>query len=209
MSFVPNGLFRLSKGQQVKTSQLLEGGEDVSPLPGFPDIDKDVPSEEGPLDESLEPSEPDGDSELQGYVFSILEELGVERRQLDSVSKQVYSEETDLQSHSVKGHYMIPTFTKKGQVSKSKATEIARDIGQKFSLHQKIKTEGKNWRVDFQSFQEPKEESHGSSFDDFSSKQASSSKKMKKTASAQTIREMVRDNKDAIVDELKNIIGRN
>lgn len=146
-------------------------------------------------------------SDLQAFVYGMLEKVGVEKRQLMNLSKQIYSEETDLQSGMLVGHYMIPSFTNSQKITKDIATQIAKKIGDRFNLSQKLKwlpvsAKGKtsgagNWRIDFRSA--PKQETvenGGNSFDGLYEEN-------KKTAS--TLGELIKDRKDELYNTLRKI----
>ncbi len=197
--------------EQVEQQEL--GGEQnspPSPAPSVPSAQGQQPANAPEAGEAMvapqgEQPPQNGDaslgesaSSLKAYIYKILEQQGVQRRQLENIDKHLYSQETDLDDHTVKGHYMIPTFTPKGEIDERAAQHVAKEIGNKFGLKQNMKLEGKNWRVNFQSRPQPQLQQGGSSFDEFHSEGG-----QRKAAS--TIGEMIKARKDDLYNTMRQI----
>lgn len=158
--------------------------------------------------------QPEGDKQetakhatnLKAYVYQVLEQMGVQRRQLENIDKQIFSQEIDFDHATVTGHYMIPTFTQSGEVDQEKAMNIARQIGQKFGLSQKMKLEGRNWRVSFTSAPKTDIQQGGSSFDELgSAQQKNLAQGRQQQKAAFTIGELIEARRDELVETMRKI----
>lgn len=238
MALVPTGKLKIMEAQSLQTdhnqsANLFDGMENLNIPEDRNSVQQQPIEEDIQLDNNEEQISPTNNeqqnisqtnnqeianqnndteiSDLQSFIYKTLEGLGVEKRQLLNLSKQIYSEETDLDSGTLRGHYMIPSHTIKGAINNKKAQEIAKQIGRKFNLSQKLKflpisVQGKtsgvgNWRVDFTSA--PKKEApeeHGNSFD------ALYSENDKKVA--KTIGEIIKDRKNELYNTLRKIANK-
>ncbi len=201
----------------IQQQPIEDAGEDVmsGPTEQAGNITSTEPIQEQPVQDQFEqqqkeeeaPVEETEYSDLQAFVYGMLEKIGVEKRQLMNLSKQIYSEETDLQSGILVGHYMIPSFTNSQKITKDIAAQIAKKVGDRFNLSQKLKwlpvqVKGKqsgagNWRIEFRTA--PKQENvenGGNSFDGLYEDN-------KKTAS--TLNELIKDRKDELYNTLRKI----
>lgn len=160
-----------------------------------------TPNDAGAVNTPVDKSESavsDKASSMQTHIYKVLEELGVQRRQIDSLSKNLFGQEIDLDTKTISGHYMIPTFTTKGEIDESRAQQIAQAIGQRFGMSQKMRLEGgKNWRVDFKSQVRDDKMQGGSSFD---SMHENSQKK-----AASTLGEMIKDRREELYTVMRKI----
>lgn len=213
MAITPSGKIRKMQVQNFRTAQqLFDAGQqrdsveqtevkDVQPAPVEPQpVSPPTPTESTPavkIPEADKSVDLQKDSTMKAYIYNMLEGLGVPKRQLDNIDKQLYSQEINLDDRTISGHYMIPTFTIQGEIDEQKAQSIARQIGEKFNLSQKMKLNGRNWRIDFRSV--PKQENHdgGSSFDELQGN-------LDKKASF-TIGEMIKARKDDLYNKLRNL----
>lgn len=142
-----------------------------------------------------EDSEPT-DTEMKETWRKMLEDLGVPSRTLDNNDKKLYSEQRSLNDNTLKGHYMIPTYTAKGKVTYRQAMELARQLQDQFGLSSIIKDEGKNWRVDFSTQPKVENQDGGTSFDLLNQSQ-------EKTAS--TLGEMLKERQNILFETMKKI----
>jgi hypothetical protein len=175
---------------QPQQTQPQPQDQSVQPMEGQTDQQVDVSNIENEDNSSKTTS-------MKSYVFKMLQQLGVQPRQLSNVDGQIYGEEIDLDAHTISGHYMIPTFTSQGQIDEKKAQQTAKQIGQQFGLSQKMKIQGRNWRVDFKSAPRQEVQSGGSSFDELHN-----NNKQKK---ASTQGEMIKDRRNELYNILRKI----
>lgn len=144
-------------------------------------------------------------STMKAYIFKVLEELGVQRRQIENIDKQVFSQEINLDDHTINGHYMIPTFTQNGEIDEQKAQHIAHQIGQKFGLSQRMKLNGRNWRVEFKSMPRQEVMQGGSSFDEFHQQASKGGGGQPQAKAAFTQGEMIKARRDDLYEIMRKI----
>jgi len=141
--------------------QNMEPQTDAAPQPSAEDIDGAVNGGQG------------GGSDLAGnlenFIIQKLVGLGVPERMFggkDGVDP-FFQWDEDLDSETSSGFYLIPSFTASQKIGRDTAKQLATEIGQKFSLSQKITKEGRNYKVKFQTkIAEPEAAQFGTSLDD-------------------------------------------
>jgi hypothetical protein len=197
---------------RLEVEQESMGNEQPTALPqadnSAPDgeMSAEMPGEEMPDAQSVDkPNAKDeeggGESEIKDAWYSMLASIGVPARILDNLEKQLYSEQTDLASNTIKGHYMIPTYTQKGKVSKQEALQLARKMEQQFGLTSVMKLENRNWRIDFQTRPKVELQQGGTSFDELG-------KPQQKAASAMTLGEMLESRRNELFEAMRGFAGK-
>lgn len=139
---------------------------------------------------------------LKEFILEKLQSIGVPPRQIQQHLDKILEITTDLGSGSVKGFYLIPTFTSTQKIGEKEASSFAAEIGSTFGLDQKMKTVGRNYRIDFSSkaVAEPVSQ-HGTSFDSF---EGSSGQK-----SASSLETMLRESRERFYDNIIKTSNRN
>ena len=190
----------------VRVAQIVE---DIDPNAVRGNLDQDPDSfgldAQGPQ-EDLELEQPEeaihdaNDSSLRKYIFQLLEGLGIPGRILDKTSDKVFKSTEDLANGTLSGHYLIPTYTAKGEVGESEAKQIAQQISSQFGLIQKLENSGSNYKITFQSgsAQTEEDEASGTSFD----RLLSGGDKGSNSKAASTVQEMIKESREQCLDGL-------
>lgn len=146
-------------------------------------------------------------SDLQEAFRRILNSIGVEDYQIKQKLGDIFRETEDLSNGTVKGYYLLPTYTLKGQISKEKVRQIATSLGKKFNLSQQLSNDPvptspgvMNWKVTFTSAPKVEVQQGGSSFDSIGGQGGQA-----KTAS--TFGEMIKASREELYDKLRNTYG--
>lgn len=188
-------------GQQPPVPALAE--EQQTPMTQ-PDAGSLVGNEETENQEHQELS--DGD-DLQAAFEQLLEGLGVEKRQILEHRGNLFKEKVDLSNNTVKGYYLLPTYTIKGPLSKKKALQIAQELGRKFNLKQELEPEPVkgtkgviNWKIDFSTAPQVDMQQGGSSFDGLNGSSGGGTAK-----AASTLGEMIKARKQETYETLRRI----
>lgn len=167
-------------------------------MPGEETPDPNMTAEDG-----TKPNEAEGgESDIKDAWKEMLTGIGVPPRLLDNLDKQLYSEETDLASNTIKGHYIIPTYTSKDKITKQKALMLARKMEQKFGLTSRMRLEDRNWRIDFQTRPKVDLQQGGTSFDHIMQG------KQNKAASAMTMGEMITSRREELFNTMRGIMRK-
>lgn len=150
--------------------------------------------------------------DLQAAFEQILLQLGVEQRQIMSVRADIFKETVDLNNNTVKGYYLLPTYTKSGKVDKRKALQIAQQLGRKFNLQQKMENEPVkgskgvvNWKIDFSTMPQVQLQQGGTSFDGMSGSQGGGGMGSPTSKAASTVGEMIKARREELYDTLRRI----
>jgi hypothetical protein len=173
-----------------------------------PDAGSLVGNEETEKQEKLHQEIGEGD-DLQAAFEQILESIGVEKRQILEHRANLFKEKVDLSNNTVKGYYLLPTYTIKGPLSKRKALQIAQQLGRKFNLKQELEPEPVkgtkgviNWKIDFSTAPQVDMQQGGSSFDGLN---GSSSGGGGTARAASTLGEMIKARKQETFETLRRI----
>jgi hypothetical protein len=143
------------------------------------------------------------DDEFKTFVFKMLTELGVPERQLQENAEKLIEIVHDLDTGSVRGFYMIPTYTQGHQITESKAKALAAKIGLKFNLSQSLKAGGSNYRIDFTSRGAQEQMGHGTSFDQIGGGQKGGMGGQRKAAAiVPSLSDMMKSSKDDLYDRI-------
>jgi hypothetical protein len=148
---------------------------------------------------------------LKASVYQMLEQIGLQRRQIDNLDEQLFGQEIDFDTHTVSGHYMIPTYTSTKTIHEKEAMTLAQKIANQFGLSQKMKLKGRNWVVSFTSARKEEVEQGGSSLDDLGGgkggQQAGGAGRGAQQArkAAFTIGEMIEARRNTLVETMRKI----
>ena len=165
---------------------------------------KQQPGVGGPQQEAEQPSQQqEVDDEFKTFVFKMLEDLGVPSRQLQENGEKLIEIVHDLDTGSVRGFYLIPTYTQGHQITESRAKALAARMGLKFNLSQSLKAGGMNYRVDFTSRGAQEQMGHGTSFDQLGGGQKGGMGGQRKAAGiVPTLSDMLKFSKDELFDQI-------
>jgi hypothetical protein len=190
---------------------------EAPPAGGDPQMPAETMGQGGADELSVEPIAQEGEdtqqqqnpeTSLKAYVFNVLEHLGVPPRQLQTIP-DIFSQEIDFDSNTVTGHYLVPTYTAHSQIDEKKAIQIARKIGQRFGLSQKMKLEHRNgvtnWRVSFQTMPKQSVQQGGSSFDAFQGQSNFNKGSGAQNRAAFTMGEMIKARRDDLYETMRKI----
>jgi len=191
----------------------VEQEEMGNPQEQVPDgVDENTPEENAQqqvgesVPENQQVEKPGGEnlgaeSEIKEAWKKMLVELGVPDRLISNMQSKLYSQEIDLTTGTVRGHYMIPTFTEHQRINERTVLQLARKMQKAFGLVSTVKLEGSNWRVDFKTTPKTDLQDGGTSFDELMTGNG-----QKKEASAMTIGEMLDARRQELFETMRSFV---
>ena len=193
----------------VEQEQLQPQEVQQEAAPEIPEVPQQAEAPEEPQAENEEE-----ESGLRASWKKVMIDLGLEERQIDQSSSELFKETVNITDSTINGFFHIPTYTMKAKISQRKALEIAQALFRKFNLsgelmNEKTKKNGKEqWKVIFKSAPKPEiQQGSGSSFDGIGSGNDGNSSEMNRNAS--TIGEMIKDRRDELYNIMRKIAERN
>jgi hypothetical protein len=138
---------------------------------------------------------------LEDSIYKSLVSVGVLQREWDMKKESLFQEKVDLNTKTRSGFYLIPSFTRAKKISGKEAQQIASDIANKFGLQSTIITQGKYYKVTFQTAQQQNNE-HGSAFDSIPVKSQGKQK------SASTLEGMLKAQREELFQTMNKIANR-
>jgi hypothetical protein len=157
--------FNTEKLKQDMTNKSVTGPqygeEDYQAAVSGGKLDSSAPSKEEPQQGDDELGKKG--SNIRGYVFQLLEELGAPPRLIMENPDTFFQGKKDLDTGTITGSYILPSFTNNKKVTQDDAERIAHQIGAKFGLSQSISPQGSNYKVDFRTKELQMQEDFGTS----------------------------------------------
>ncbi len=148
---------------------------------------------------------------MRSFIFGLLEDLGAPTTKLLDDPDTFFQGVKDLDTGKISGSYFLPSYTKNNKITQDRAEQIARQIGEKFNLSQKLQPVGNNYKITYLTREDPTAMQTGSSFDEMGSQKAKGSggggggMAMGKAASVS--RGMQKDRTNSLFDGLLKQLG--
>lgn len=144
------------------------GEEDYQAAAKGGGLDKNMPEEEAGAAMGGAAGQPADElgkkgANIRGYVFQLLEELGAPPRLILENPDTFFQGKKDLDTGTISGSYILPSYTKNKKVTQQEAESIAMKIGEQFGLSQSISPQGSNFKIDFRTKEVQMQEDHGTS----------------------------------------------
>lgn len=141
---------------------------------------------------------------IRDFIFGKLEELGVPSRLIMSNPDSIFKGTKDLTNNTLKGFYILPSFTAQRKISPEEAESIAIEIGNKFGLDQNYGHMGNNYKVEFSTKDMTPNENFGTSLQEIAGGKAGK-QNMNQPKAANTHIEMIKTARSQLFN---NISGK-
>lgn len=142
---------------------------------------------------------------IRGYVFKALEELGAPTRLIIENPDAFFQGKKDLDTGTLTGSYILPSYTKDKKITQDEAESIAMQIGSKFGLSQSISPQGNNFKVDFHTKEVVNEEDHGTSLQELIKSRGGKGGSGQMARAAKTHSEMIKESRSEFFDKLQKL----
>jgi hypothetical protein len=147
---------------------------------------------------------------IRGFVFQSLEQLGAPARLIMDNPDTFFQGKKDLDTGTITGTYVLPSYTKNKKITQEEAEGIAAKIGERFGLSQSISPQGNNFKIDFRTREMMTPEDHGTSLQELvknkgggsSGQPGGSSGGSGRGKAAHTQTEMIKESRNALYEAI-------
>lgn len=144
---------------------------------------------------------------MRSFIFGLLEDLGVPTTKLLDDPDVFFQGVKDLDTGKISGSYFLPSYTKNNQITQDRAEQLARQIGEKFNLSQKLQPTGNNFKITYLTRDDPNAMQTGTSFDELGSQKNKGGGMPSMSKAASVSLGLQRDRTNSLFEELLKNLG--